>query len=92
MYPLTYTITKDSKTVSVTIQVTVAKDLTAVNAHDSTIYLGDTWDAEDNFDSAANKEGDTNVAFSDVTVTGSVNTAVAGSYPVTYTYNGVSKN
>lgn len=91
VYPLTYTITKDSKTVSVTIQVTVAKDLTAVNAHDSTIYLGDTWDAEDNFDSAANKEGDTNVAFSDVTVTGSVNTAVAGSYPVTYTYNGVSK-
>lgn len=91
VYPLTYTITKDSKTVSVTIQVTVAKDLTAVNAHDSTIYIGDTWDAEDNFDSAANKEGDTNVAFSDVTVTGSVNTAVAGSYPVTYTYNGVSK-
>ncbi|EAE4195274.1 LPXTG cell wall anchor domain-containing protein, partial [Listeria monocytogenes] len=91
VYPLTYTITKDSKTVSVTIQVTVAKDLTAVNAHDSTIYVGDTWDAEDNFDSAANKEGDTNVAFSDVTVTGSVNTAVAGSYPVTYTYNGVSK-
>ncbi|MBC1374833.1 LPXTG cell wall anchor domain-containing protein [Listeria sp. FSL L7-1699] len=91
VYPLTYTITKDSKTVSVTIQVTVAKDLTAVNAHDSTIYVGDTWDAEDNFDSATNKEGDTNVAFSDVTVTGTVNTAVAGSYPVTYTYNGVSK-
>ncbi|MBC2262556.1 LPXTG cell wall anchor domain-containing protein [Listeria sp. FSL L7-0091] len=90
VYPLTYTITKDSKTVSVTIQVTVAKDLTAVNAHDSTIYVGDTWDAEDNFDSATNKEGDTNVAFSDVTVTGSVNTEVAGVYPVTYTYNGVS--
>ncbi|GAB3961596.1 hypothetical protein GCM10027614_85060 [Micromonospora vulcania] len=46
---------------------------------------------EDNFDSATNKEGDTNVAFSDVTVTGTVNTAVAGAYPVTYTYNGVSK-
>lgn len=91
VYPLTYTITKDSKTVSVTIQVTVAEDLTAVNAHDSTIYVGDTWEAKDNFDSAANKEGETNVAFSDVTVTGTVNTAVAGSYPVTYTYNGVSK-
>lgn len=91
VYPLAYTITKDSKTVSVTIQVTVAEDLTAVNAHDSTIYVGDTWEAKDNFDSAANKEGETNVAFSDVTVTGTVNTAVAGSYPVTYTYNGVSK-
>lgn len=91
VYPLTYTITKDSKTVSVTIQVTVEDDLTAVNAHDSTIYIGDTWEAEDNFDSATNKEGDTNVAFSDVTVTGTVNTTVAGAYPVTYTYNGVSK-
>ncbi|GAB3961593.1 hypothetical protein GCM10027614_85050 [Micromonospora vulcania] len=39
VYPLTYTITKDSKTVSVTIQVTVEDDLTAVNAHDSTIYI-----------------------------------------------------
>ncbi|EAG8523818.1 LPXTG cell wall anchor domain-containing protein [Listeria innocua] len=91
VYPLTYTITKDSKTVSVNIQVTVAEDLTAVNAHDSTIYVGDTWVAKDNFDSATNKEGETNVAFSDVMVTGTVNTAVAGSYPVTYTYNGVSK-
>lgn len=91
VYSLTYTITKDSKTVSVTIQVTVEDDLTAVNAHDSTIYIGDTWEAEDNFDSATNKEGDTNVAFSDVTVTGTVNTTVAGAYPVTYTYNGVSK-
>lgn len=91
VYPLTYTITKDSKTVSVTIQVTVEDDLTAVNAHDSTIYIGGTWEAEDNFDSATNKEGDTNVAFSDVTVTGTVNTTVAGAYPVTYTYNGVSK-
>ncbi|EAC8563504.1 LPXTG cell wall anchor domain-containing protein [Listeria monocytogenes] len=91
VYPLTYSITKDSKTVSVTIQVTVAKDLTAVNAHDSTIYIGDAWEAKDNFDSATNKEGATDIAFSDVTVTGSVNTAVAGVYPVTYTYNGVSK-
>ncbi|EEO1139050.1 hypothetical protein G6J35_002831, partial [Listeria monocytogenes] len=33
VYPLTYKITKDSKTVETTIQVTVAKDLTAVAAH-----------------------------------------------------------
>ncbi|EAE8346657.1 LPXTG cell wall anchor domain-containing protein [Listeria monocytogenes] len=91
VYPLTYTVAKNSKTVTVTIQVTVAKDLTAVNAHDSTIYIGDTWDAEDNFDSATNKEGDIDIPFSDVAVTGTVNTAVAGAYPVTYTYNGVSK-
>lgn len=89
-YPLTYSVTKDGKTAEVTIQVTVAKDLTAVNAHDSTLYIGDTWTAADNFDSALNKEG-TAVPFSDVTVTGTVNTNIAGTYPVTYAYNGVSK-
>ncbi|MBF2664589.1 bacterial Ig-like domain-containing protein [Listeria seeligeri] len=88
-YPLTYTITKDGKTAEVTIQVTVAQDLTAVNAHDSTLYVGDTWTAADNFDSALNKDGNT-VPFADVTVSGTVDTNTAGTYPVTYTYNGVS--
>ncbi|RAM12338.1 cell surface protein, partial [Listeria ivanovii] len=73
----------------VTIQVTVSQDLTTVNAHNSTLYLEDTWTVADNFDSAIDKEGDT-VPFSDITVSGSVNTSVAGNYPVTYTYNGVS--
>ncbi|CUL54698.1 Cell wall surface anchor family protein [Listeria monocytogenes] len=90
VYPLTYTITKDSKTVSVTIQVTVAKDLTAVNAHDSTIYTGDTWNAGDNFDSALDKDGNS-VAFADITVTGTVNTNQAGTNTITYSYDGVSK-
>lgn len=89
-YPLTYSVNKDGKTAEVTIQVTVAKDLTAVNAHDSTIYVGDTWTAADNFDSALNKEGDI-VPFTDVAITGTVNTSLAGTYPVTYSYNGISK-
>ncbi|WP_338671838.1 bacterial Ig-like domain-containing protein [Listeria seeligeri] len=89
-YPLTYTLTKDGKTVEVRIQVTVAQDLTTVNAHDSTLYVGDTWTAADNFDSAIDKEGES-VPFADVTVSGTVNTSLAGTYPVTYTYNGVSK-
>ncbi|MBC1908011.1 cell surface protein, partial [Listeria booriae] len=89
-YPLTYTLTKDGKTVEVRIQVTVAQDLTTVNAHNSTLYVGDTWTAADNFDSAIDKEGES-VPFADVTVSGTVNTSVAGTYPVTYTYNGVSK-
>ncbi|MBC2118789.1 bacterial Ig-like domain-containing protein [Listeria marthii] len=90
VYPLTYTIAKDSKTVDVTIQVTVGKDLVGVNAHNSTIYLGDTWLAVNNFDSATNEQGENTVPFSDVTVSGNVNTNVAGIYPVTYTYNNVS--
>ncbi|EIP1891967.1 bacterial Ig-like domain-containing protein [Listeria monocytogenes] len=89
-YPLTYSVTKDGKTAEVTIQVTVTADLTTIDAHDSTIYVGDKWTAEDNFDNALNKTGDT-VAFADVTVSGSVDTEVAGTYPVTYSYNGVSK-
>ncbi|EAC9864814.1 DUF5011 domain-containing protein, partial [Listeria monocytogenes] len=88
-YPLTFTVTKDGKSADVVIQVTVAKDLTEVNAHDSTIYVGDSWKAADNFDSALDKEGKS-VTFSDVQVTGTVNTNTAGTYPVTYTYNGVS--
>lgn len=88
-YPLTYTVTKDGKTAEVTIQVTVAADLTAVNAHDSTLYIGAAWSAEDNFDSALNKAGET-VPFADVTVSGTVDTSVAGTYPVTYTYGDVS--
>ncbi|MBC1488979.1 DUF5011 domain-containing protein [Listeria sp. FSL L7-1485] len=89
-YPLTYTVTKDGKTAEVVIQVTVAKDLTAVNAHDSTIYVGDTWTATDNFDSALNKAGDA-VNWSDIQTTGTVNTNTAGNYPITYTYAGISK-
>ncbi|MBC1926198.1 bacterial Ig-like domain-containing protein, partial [Listeria innocua] len=73
----------------VTIQTTVAKDMTTVDAHDSTIYIGDNWTAEDNFDGALDKEGNS-VDFKDVQVTGTVDTNTAGTYPITYTYNGVS--
>ncbi|MBC2186162.1 DUF5011 domain-containing protein [Listeria sp. FSL L7-0253] len=85
-YPLTYTLEQDGKEVEVVIQVKVEKDLTIVNAHDSKIYVGDSWRAADNFDSALNKEGEA-VAFADIVVTGSVDTTTAGTYPVSYKYN-----
>lgn len=88
-YPLTYKVTNDGKDAEVTIQTTVAKDMTTVDAHDSTIYIGDNWTAEDNFDGALDKEGNS-VDFKDVQVTGTVDTNTAGTYPITYTYNGVS--
>ncbi|MDB7102743.1 bacterial Ig-like domain-containing protein [Enterococcus mundtii] len=62
---------------------------TAVNVHDSTIYIGSTWKAEDNFDSAVDKNGNS-VSFEAVTVEGSVDTAKAGTYEVTYSYEGVT--
>ncbi|EBF5203443.1 DUF5011 domain-containing protein [Listeria monocytogenes] len=89
-YPLTFTLEKDGKEVEVVVEVKVEKDLTEVNAHDSTIYVGDNWRAADNFDSALNKEGET-LTFADIEVTGSVDTTTAGTYPVTYKYNDTTK-
>ncbi|MBC2109436.1 LPXTG cell wall anchor domain-containing protein, partial [Listeria innocua] len=85
-YEVTYKYGKVSKKITLTVKA----KLTAVNAHDSTIYTGDTWNAGDNFDSALNKDGNS-VAFADIEVKGTVDTDKAGTYPVTYTYDGVSK-
>ncbi|MDK1728856.1 MucBP domain-containing protein [Dellaglioa algida] len=61
-----------------------------VNAHDSELSVGDSWKAQDNFDGAFDKDGQ-KVDFKDVTVSGTVDTTKAGSYKITYSYNGVSK-
>ncbi|WP_239257409.1 bacterial Ig-like domain-containing protein, partial [Listeria ilorinensis] len=88
-YPLTYTLTQEGQTVEVVVQVTVKQDLTEVNVHDSTIYVGDQWHAADNFDSALDKDGNP-VDLTAIQVSGTVDTSIAGTYPVIYTYNGVS--
>lgn len=64
-------------------------DKTALNVHDSTLYVGDTWSAEDNFDSALDKDGQA-VDFKDVKVSGNVDTTKAGSYEITYSYGGLT--
>ncbi|EAD2625991.1 cell surface protein [Listeria monocytogenes] len=60
-----------------------------IKAHDSTIYVGDKWSAEDNFDSAVNSVGAA-VSFDDVEIEGTVDTTKAGVYPVTYSLAGES--
>lgn len=65
------------------------KDKTSVKTKSSTIYVGDKWRAEDNFDSATDKEGN-QVAFKDVTVDGMVDTSKAGTYEIAYNYNGIT--
>ncbi|TYV21955.1 MucBP domain-containing protein [Listeria monocytogenes] len=60
-----------------------------IKAHDSTIYVGDKWSAEDNFDSAVNSVGAA-VSFDDVEVEVTVDTTKAGVYPVTYSFAGES--
>lgn len=68
----------------------VYKEVAAsIQAHDSTIYVGDKWNAKDNFDVALDNFGKS-VSFSDVSVEGSVDTAKVGVYPVTYTFDGES--
>ncbi|NKD39281.1 LPXTG cell wall anchor domain-containing protein [Enterococcus casseliflavus] len=84
----TFEVTYTYDGVTSTAIVTVKEKQTAVNVHDSTIYVGDTWEAEDNFDSALDKDGN-DIAFSDLTVDASqADTSKAGSFKVTYTYDG----
>ncbi|MFR3732007.1 MAG: bacterial Ig-like domain-containing protein [Enterococcus sp.] len=66
-----------------TAMITVLADQTSVKAKDSTLYVGDDWEAADNFVSATDKTG-ANLPFSGVTVSGSVDTSKAGEYPVVY--------
>ncbi len=63
--------------------ITVLADQTSVKAKDSTLYVGEDWQAIDNFVSATDKTG-ANLPFSGVTVSGSVDTSKAGEYPVIY--------
>lgn len=70
--------------------ITVKDKQTAVNVHDSTLYVGDNWQAEDNFDSALDKDGKA-VDFKDVKVSGNVDTTKSGSYEITYSYDGLEE-
>ncbi len=87
--PGTYQVNYRYDGVTSTATIIVKTNQTAVNVHDSTIYVGDTWHAKDNFDSALDKDGNP-VAFQDVTVEGSVDTNTSGTYQVNYRYDGVT--
>lgn len=86
------TLPLDAPTLSqkLSSEVVVGVKQVAVNVHDSTIYVGDRWNAQDNFDSATDKNGN-NVDFSQIIVDESqMDTSKPGVYKVTYTYDGVS--
>lgn len=85
-----YEITYSYGGVSKTITVTVKEDQTVINAKNSTIYVGEDWQAKDNFISAIDREGN-QIAFKDIHVVGTVDTTKTGENEVTYTYNDVSK-
>ncbi|MGG5372749.1 bacterial Ig-like domain-containing protein [Enterococcus sp. AZ196] len=85
-----YEVTYTNDGVTATATITVKDRLTAVNVHDSTIYIGDSWQAEDNFDSALDKTGKP-ITFDKITVDDSkMNNQKAGVYQVIYTNDGVA--
>ena len=88
--PGKYKVTYSYGGVQKEIEVTVLQNQTNIDAHNSTVYTGDTWNAQDNFDGAKDRDGNP-VNFQDVQVTGSVDTTQPGKYKVTYSYGGVQK-
>ena len=62
----------------------------SITAHNSTIYVGDNWQARDNFDSALDHDGNP-LDFSKITVTGTVNTSQPGVYSIVYSYDGLEE-
>ncbi|WP_231921617.1 leucine-rich repeat protein [Levilactobacillus zymae] len=64
---------------------TVVLDNPDIKVMDSTIFAGTTWTPSDNFVSAVTPSG-TTVPLADLTIDGTVNPDVAGTYTVTYQY------
>lgn len=77
-----------------TVTYVYSKDKSAtVNVHNSTIYVGDSWSAQDNWDNTLDEDGN-NVDFAEIQkngkIEGSVDTTKAGTYQIKYTYQGVT--
>ncbi|MBE9894309.1 LPXTG cell wall anchor domain-containing protein [Enterococcus casseliflavus] len=85
----TYKISYQLNHVSKEATILVKPRFTAIKVHDSSIYVGDDWAAEDNFDQAVDRDNNP-VSFADVNVEGSVDTKKTGSYEVVYRYDGVA--
>ncbi|WP_270283646.1 fibrinogen-binding MSCRAMM adhesin Fss2 [Enterococcus faecalis] len=63
------------------------RDDSRIQVKDSTIYVGDSWEPEENFVSATDKTGQ-DVPFEKITVSGQVDNTKAGVYPIVYSYEG----
>ncbi|QNN72179.1 bacterial Ig-like domain-containing protein [Vagococcus carniphilus] len=91
-YKVTYNFRDFTKVATVTVEADVtAKD---VVVKDSKIDVGSKWDAKDNFEYVLMSDG-SKLLWSDISkeviVTGSVDTAKAGTYKVTYNFRDFTK-
>ncbi|WP_413524774.1 bacterial Ig-like domain-containing protein [Carnobacterium divergens] len=80
VYQVTYSHGSQSQTATITVKA----DQSSVVVKDSTLYVGDSWKAEDNFISATDREGQP-ISFDKVNVTGVADPTVKGKYEVSYT-------
>ncbi|MGG5341989.1 bacterial Ig-like domain-containing protein [Enterococcus sp. AZ192] len=85
-----YEVTYSFETQKAIAKITVKEDLSTLVVKDSTIYVGDSWQASDNFVSATDREGRA-ISFDKVNVIGTVDTKKKGETTVTYTTKADSK-
>ncbi|MGX7149882.1 bacterial Ig-like domain-containing protein [Enterococcus ureasiticus] len=78
-----YEVTYENQGQKDSIMVHVVTTQETLAVRDSTIYVGDTWEAADNFVSATDKMGK-NSPIQNIKVTGTVDTTKAGVYEVVY--------
>ena len=79
VYPIVYSYEGKEETA----HVTVKPDQSKLEVKDTTIYVGDKWEPEDNFVSATDKTGQ-DVPFEKIDVQGTVNVDKIGDYEIVY--------
>ncbi|WP_265613123.1 bacterial Ig-like domain-containing protein [Enterococcus faecalis] len=79
VYPIVYSYEGKEETANVTVKA----DQSKLEVKDTTIYVGDKWEAEDNFVSATDKTGQ-DVPFEKIDVQGTVNVDKIGDYEIVY--------
>ncbi|HHD1574541.1 TPA: bacterial Ig-like domain-containing protein [Enterococcus faecium] len=93
IYEVKYSYKGVAKTSDSTFKVTVKEDKSSIKTKDSTLYVGQKWNKEDNFVSATDEDGNS-VPYSDNRITtniSSIDTSKPGVYEVKYSYKGVLK-
>lgn len=82
--PGDYKVTYTNGSISKVATVTVLENQQSLHVNDTTLYVGESWKAEDAFVSATDKTGN-EVPFTESMVSGTVDTEKQGEYQVTYT-------
>ncbi|MGK0552204.1 bacterial Ig-like domain-containing protein [Enterococcus faecalis] len=82
----TYEVSYQYGAVTEVAKVIVKEDRSSITVIDSTIYVGDNWEPQDNFVHATDEDGN-EIAFEEVSVEGTVKTTEKGNYEILYTAN-----